>query len=132
MAPFYGGRKELAMNKTLAGLILAISLAACTERAPQVIAVPQTAPAAAPIAPGVMTVAGSATIEVAPDCADMTLTLTTDGARPGAAASQLTKKQGDVIAGMKKLGIADADMKISQTNLNPIYREWPGRGISGY
>ena len=110
------------MKKLLAGLVLATSLAACTERAPQVIAVPQ--PQADVVRPGVMTVTGSATLEVSPDCADLTMTLSTDGAKPGVAAATLAKKQQEVIEAMKQLGIEASDLKISHLTLNPIYKDW--------
>jgi|MudIll2142460700_1097286.scaffolds.fasta_scaffold11696_3 hypothetical protein len=110
------------MKKLLAGLVLATSLAACTERAPQVIAIPQTQ--ATDVRPGAMTVTGSATLEVSPDCADLTMTLSTDGARPAVAATALSKKQQEVIDAMKKLGIEAADMKISHITLTPIYKDW--------
>jgi uncharacterized protein YggE len=119
------------MKKTLAGLVLATSAIvcsiACSERAPQVIAVPQMAPAAAPIAPGVMTVNGSAQLEVSPDCADLTMTLVAESGRPGSAASALTKKQTDLVAAMQKIGIENPDMKISHMNLMPIYYDWPNQ-----
>jgi uncharacterized protein len=116
------------MKNFLAGSVLALSLAACSDRTPQVIAVPQAMPpaaAAAAQAPGAMTVSGSATLEVSPDCADLTMTMSADGAKPGLAAAAIKKKQDDAIAAMKKLGLDAADMKISHINLNPIYRSWP-------
>lgn len=109
--------------KLLAPLVLASSLAACSERPPHVIAMPAQPSAVAQ--PGVMTVQGTATLEVSPDRADMTMTLTADGARAGIAADALGKKQEAVLAAMKELGLTNADIKLSHVTLNPIYREYP-------
>ena len=112
---------------SLSSLALASGLGltvACSDRTPQVIAIPATA--AAPHAqPGAMTVAGTATLEVSPDCADMTMTLSADGARAGVAATALAKKQQAVIAAMQQLGIGAGDIKLSHVTLNPIYRHYP-------
>jgi len=110
------------MKNLIAGLVLATSLTACEGRTPQVIV---QQPGVASVAqPGVMTVTGTATLEVSPDCADLTMTLSADGARAGVAASALTKKQQDVVAAMTKLGIGETDLKISHVTLNPIYKNW--------
>lgn len=110
------------MKKLLAPLVLASALAGCTDRTPQVITMPAQTQAASP---GVMTVSGSATLDISPDCADMTMTMTADGARPGAAATAIGKKQTALLDAMKALGIATSDMKISHVQLNPIYRAYP-------
>ena len=116
----------MTIKNKLAGLLLASSLGlglgACNDRAPQVIAVPSTTN---PVQPGVMTVTGQATLEVSPDCADLTMTLSIDGARPGTAASGLTKKEDELVAALEKLGIPKSDIKLSMMTLNPIYKDWP-------
>ena len=59
------------MSKSpLACLVLASSLFGCADR---VITMP--APAPVTPTPGGMTVSGSATLEVSPDCADVTMTI---------------------------------------------------------
>jgi uncharacterized protein len=118
------------MNKLFAGTLLALSLTACADRTPQVIALQQ--PQAAVAQPGAMTVTGSATLEVSPDCADLTMTLSVDGARPGLAAGSLTKKQQAVVEAMKALGIEASDMKISYMSLNPIYKDWQQNKVITY
>lgn len=119
------------MKKLLAASLVALSLAACSDRTPQVIAVQQPH-AADVVRPGVMTVSGSATLEVSPDCADLTMTLSSDGARPGTAASSLATKQQQVIDAMKKLGIEAANLKISHVTLDPIYKDWPQLKVATY
>ena len=116
------------MTKLLAPALLALSLTACSDRTPQVIAVPQ----AQVVNPGLMTVTGTATLEVSPDCADLTMTLSSDAARPGVAAAALAQKQKDVIAAMNKLGIESKSMKVSQLTLNPIYKDWPQITVATY
>jgi uncharacterized protein YggE len=110
------------MTKLLVRLLFVSTLVACSERTPQVIAVPQLQGAAPP--PAVMTVTGSATLDVAPDCADLTMTIMVERGRPGLAATTLAKKQDDVVATLTRLGLATADIKISLIALNPIYDGW--------
>lgn len=107
------------LKSTLASLALATSLVTgCADKAPQIIAVP--APAAQ-VTPGNMVVTGTATLEVSPDCADITMTLTTDGAKPGIATAAVQEKQEKLVAALKALGVETTDMKLSYLSLNPIY-----------
>jgi uncharacterized protein len=107
------------LKKTLATLVLASSFIACKDPAPQFI----TLPPADVAKPGQMTVTGTATLEVAPDCADLTMTISSDGARPGVATSAVQAKQQQLIAALMKLGIETGDLKLSQLTLQPIYSE---------
>jgi hypothetical protein len=106
------------LKSTLASLALAWSLVACADRcSPQMIAVPS----AAVVKPGEMTVVGTATLEVSPDCADLTMTIVADGARPGAATTAVQAKQQKIIAALATLGVATPELKLSYLTLNPIY-----------
>jgi uncharacterized protein YggE len=67
---------------------------------------------AAPDKPGQMTITGTATLEVSPDCADLTMALTADDLRPGAATSAVEAKETAVVAALKKLGVEGADLKL--------------------
>jgi uncharacterized protein len=97
-------------------LLLALPLvAACHER---VIAV---APAAAEN-PGLMTVTGSATLEVSPDCADLTMTISSDNVKPGAAVTTVDTKETGLVAALTKQGVLPTDMKLSLVTLEPIYQ----------
>ena len=113
------------MKKTLASLLLASSLAAgCQDRPPQVIAVPSMAELDRP---GQMTVTGQATLEVSPDCADMTMTLSADNIRPGAAASAARAEEAGDDRGALKVGVETGDMKLSNSQLDPMYEPNPRR-----
>ncbi len=106
------------MKKTLASLLLASSLLAGCQDRPQVIAIPQTAEIDRP---GQMTVTGQATLEVSPDCADMTITLSVDNLRPGSAAKELERKKQALISALGAIGVETADVKMSNLQLDPIY-----------
>ena len=107
------------LKQSLAALVLASSLTACGDRTPQVIAVP--ANVSDIDRPGNMTVTGQATLEVSPDCADLTITLVADNIKPGAAVKQLEANKQSLIAQLKKIGVETADVKLSTLNLDPIY-----------
>lgn len=109
------------LKSTLASLALASSLVACSDRAPQVI----TMSSPDVKAPGQMTVTGTATLEVSPDCADITMTIVADGGKPGAATSGVQAKQQKIIEAMKQLGVETADLKLSYLTLNPVYEPNP-------
>jgi uncharacterized protein len=108
------------LKHSLAALVLASSLTACGDRAPHVIQIspPQQLDVERP---GQMTVSGQATLEVSPDCADLTITLTTDDLRPGAAVKGLDKKKLALIAALQKIGVENGLLKLSNLRLDPIY-----------
>lgn len=108
------------LKQSLAALVLASSLTACGDRTPQVITVPT--PANADVdKPGQMMINGQATLEVSPDCADLTITLAADHIRPGTAVKQLEEKKQTMITALKKIGVETADVKLSNLQLDPIY-----------
>jgi uncharacterized protein YggE len=107
------------LKRTLASIVLASSLFACSDR---IITVPAPTSVTAPV-PGGMTVTGTATLEVSPDCADITMTIDVDGLRPGIATTSAQTKQQLVVDALKKLGLEAADIKLSTLSLNPHY-EW--------
>lgn len=107
------------LKSTLASVALATSLfTGCADKQPQVITL---APPAAQVTPGNMVVTGTATLEVSPDCADITMTLTSDGAKPGVATASVQDKQEKLITALKALGVETTDMKLSYLSLNPVY-----------
>jgi uncharacterized protein YggE len=107
------------LKRTLASIVLASSLFACSDR---VIAVQTPTSITAP-APGGMTVTGTATLEVSPDCADITMTIDVDGMRPGVATTSAQGKQQAIVDALKKLGLEASDVKLSTLSLTPMY-EW--------
>lgn len=102
------------MTKTLAALALASSLlAACGHD--RIFAVPQSTERSK------MTVTGSATLNVSPDCADLTMTLSSQEARPLAATTDVDKEETALVAALTKAGVAREDLKLSTLSLEPVY-----------
>ncbi len=106
------------MTRLLALLPL---LAACHDR---VIAV---SPAVVGDQPGVMTVTGSATLDVSPDCADLTMTLTAENLRPGIATSTVNALETTLVAALATRGVSPQDMKLSLLSLAPLYDSYPAK-----
>ena len=98
--------------------LVAMFTAACQDR---VIAVAPAPAAAAGDAPGVMAVTGSAVLEVNPDCADLTMTLTADEYRPSQATRAVNQHQTDLVAALHKHGVESEDLKLSLVTLSPVY-----------
>jgi len=113
------------MRKTivasLASLVLATSVLAC-KGPPQIIAMPAPSEVGKP---GQMTVTGIATLEVSPDCADLIMTISADGLRPGLATAAVQAKQHQLLAALATLGIEGSDLKLSTLTLSPIYANTP-------
>jgi uncharacterized protein YggE len=94
--------------------LLALALlAACHDTK---VVVPST-----PTPPGQMTVTGTATLEVSPDCADLTMTLSADNLTPGPATAQVQREEEALVAALQKLGVEGADLKLSYQTLQPVY-----------
>lgn len=117
------------MSKTtLACLVLASSLLGCADRVITMAAPPPVAPT-----PGGMTVSGSATFEVSPDCADVTLTIDVLAAAPGIATSNALLKQNAITSALTKAGVQANDLKLSVVTLGPVYEYIANRNVmKGY
>ena len=98
------------MTKTLLALL---ALTACHDTK---VVMPQSLPQ-----PGQMTITGTATLEVSPDCADLTMTLSSDDGKPGAATTTVQHEEDSLVAALKKLGVEGADLKLSYLTLEPVY-----------
>jgi len=98
------------MTKTLLALL---ALTACHDTK---VVMPQSLPQ-----PGQMTITGTATLEVSPDCADLTMTLSWDDNRPGVATTTVQQEEDSLVAALKKLGVEGADLKLSYLTLEPVY-----------
>jgi uncharacterized protein len=96
------------------------SLVACRSAPPTVIV--HTAEKADPAARQ-MTVTGTATMQIAPDCADLTMTLTGESMRPGPAVDKVRKQQDALLAALRKIGLEDSQLKLSTLGIEPVY-EW--------
>ncbi len=77
-----------------------------------------------------MTVTGTATLDVSPDCADLTMTIAVEQKRPGLATAEVQREEQAVIAALEKAGVAEKDLKLSMLNLSPVYE--PNQVIRGY
>jgi uncharacterized protein YggE len=124
------------LKHTLVRLALAASLLsvpACADRdTPQVVAVP----AMELDRPGNMTVTGTAVLEISPDCADLTMTIVGEGARPGQATAAVQKQQQVLVEALKKIGVEGPDLKLSYLRLDPVYAQthlgFQTQRITGY
>jgi len=79
-----------------------------------------------------LAVSGTGTVKVSPDVADVQLGVqitreTVKAARDDAAAAMT-----EVIAALRNLGIADADIQTSYINIGPVYDYNSGQRITGY
>jgi uncharacterized protein len=120
---------------SLAALLLSSSLAACHDRAPHVITLTPPAPADVQRA-GQMTVTGQATLEVSPDCADLTITLAAEHVRPGTAAKQLEAKKQVLVTTLRAIGVETGDVRLSTLTLDPVFERtpqgWTTQKVQGY
>ena len=111
-------RLALALALALAASLLAVP--ACADRAPpQLVAVP----AVELDKPGNMTVTGTAVLEISPDCADLTMTIVGEGARPGQATAAVQKQQQELVEALEKIGVEGPDLKLSHLRLDPVYAQ---------
>jgi uncharacterized protein YggE len=76
-----------------------------------------------------LTAVGTATIAVSPDCADLTLTVSADAAKPSDALAQARKSEDAVLAALKRKGVADKDLALSTLGVDPNYRNDGGRSV---
>jgi uncharacterized protein YggE len=98
------------MTKTLLSLVL---LAACHDT--------KVIMPSAPTTDHGMTITGTATLDISPDCADLTMTVDSEEARPGQATQAAQAKEQSVIAALEKAGVAEKDLKLSTLQLYPVY-----------
>jgi uncharacterized protein YggE len=99
-------------------LALAACAAACTPNAGAAPAWVAPAPAASP---HLLTITGSATIDVAPDYLDIHMVVTAEDPHPRAAVAALRARQTRLLKGLHDAGVNDADVKTSQLSLSPTY-----------
>lgn len=109
-------------NTILASLPLVALLAACHDT--------RVIMPSAPTLEHGMTITGTATLELSPDCADLTMTVDAEEVRPGLATQSAQHKEQAVIAAIEKAGIAEKDLKLSTLQLYPVYD--PGNVLRGY
>ena len=85
----------------------------------------QITPPAVEIAPGhtLLTVSAEGRAFAEPDMAVFTAGVTTQGANAAEALAQNSRAMTQVIAALKRAGIAERDIQTSNLSLNPIYRD---------
>lgn len=119
------------LKKSLAAIVLASSFAslgaACGDRAPHIIQVQAPRATDTPDRPGQMTVNGQATLEVSPDCADISITIGIENTKTNLAVKQLDQKKLAMIEALNKIGVETGQVKLSSLVLDPVYAV-DGRG----
>jgi uncharacterized protein YggE len=111
--------KELVMTRSTFFFAALSAFAACQR--PQVITLP--AGSAEIEKPGQLQVTGTATLEVSPDCADLTLTLGADSPRPAGATEEVDHRETALVGALAKLGVTPADLKLTRLDLQPVFEE---------
>jgi uncharacterized protein len=107
-------------------LSLAAVVGACTERA-------GAARAEDRIEPGVVQVTGSATLQVAPDVADVQMTLSIEQPTPRQATAALRARQAELLPALRAAGLAGDEIRVSHVGLEPVYAPYPAeQRIRGY
>ncbi len=99
------------------------------------LALPLSGAALADAAPGTITVTGTATVNVVPDLATISLGVTTNGDTAAAAMAANSVALSAVMDRLKAAGIADRDMQTSNLSLNPNWvnnADGTAQEIKGY
>jgi len=99
---------------------LVVVTAACREPAAPP-ALPSTLQMVTTPAVPQFSVTGTAKLELVPDCADVSITITGESARTAQAAAASKAKQDLLMAALAKLGVAKADIKLSGVQLSPVF-----------
>lgn len=81
--------------------------------------------------PGQFTVAGTATLEVPPDVADVRVTVTAEAPSARVAAGHLRTRQAELRRALEQAGLATADVVFSGLTLTPVYDSKSSR-LTGY
>lgn len=113
--------KTLARPATLGGAVLAAA-AAIALAAPAALA--QAAPPAAEsmFRATTLNLSAHGETKIAPDMATITLGVTTEAPTAAAAMQANAARMTQVVAALKRAGLADRDIQTSQLNLSPQYR----------
>jgi uncharacterized protein YggE len=121
----------------LASLVSATAATSACRSEPHVVAVPLSELTRPEVTkPGQVVMTGTATLEVSPDCADLTMTLSVENAKPAAATASVEAEKTALVAALARLGVANADLKLSYLSLGPVYDTempplLPGYRVSG-
>jgi uncharacterized protein len=78
--------------------------------------------------PGVVQVTGIATLQVAPDIADVQMTLSIEEPTPREATAALRTRRAQLLPALRSAGVAGDELRVSQIALQPVYtRDAEGR-----
>lgn len=113
--------------RLLSALIAGLTVAAAApttgcQAEPPTLIVHTASPTATPRQ---VAVTGTATLEVSPDCADLTLTLSATARKSGAAAAEVRAQQARLLAALAKAEVGLEDVKLAQQTISPQH-EWVG------
>lgn len=108
------------MTRTLSTALLALALALPAAACKDPPAMPRSIELVQSPSRPTFTVTGTAQIDVAPDCADITLTISGEAPRTGPAAATAREKQTALLAKLKALGLAAEDIKLSSLRIDPV------------
>jgi len=102
----------------LVALVAGLAIAGCSHTPPHitVYADKQGVP------PRQMVVTGTATLNVSPDCADVTMTVSKISMRPREAVEDVRRRQQALVATLERLGVERGDLKLSTLGIDPRYR----------
>jgi uncharacterized protein len=117
-------------------LLILLPLLACIACCQSAGAMPQGAPAAQPRAdrpPRLLTVTGTATVDVQPDILDVRFVQTAESPRPQRAVQELNKARVELVKGILAAGVKPTDLVFATVQLDEIwdYDARPSR-ITGY
>ena len=83
--------------------------------------------------PGELSVDGIASLQVIPDVADVSMTLSVEQSRPKRAVSKLRAKQAALLGALQAAGVDRSKLALSTVNLHPVHHPHPrNHEIRGY
>ena len=121
---------QTSTRSVAAGVVgaLIVALAALSAHAGPAAA----APTSSDPATHTITVSGSGKVSVVPDVARITLGVTTTQSTVKAARASAARSMTDIIAAIKALGVADADIQTTGLSLYPQYAPGSSTRVAGY
>ncbi len=75
---------------------------------------------------------GIASVDVRPDVADVTITLSVERPRPNAALLELKTQRDGLVAALSEVGISGVNLRSSHTGVSTVYEHRGNREIRGY
>jgi len=126
--PLRHGRKLATIGVLLAVFGLGLGCQPDRAQAPPIV----IGGASSEVARPHVLVNGIATLDIRPDVADVTITLSIERPRPNAALSELRTQRDALVASLSEIGISGVDLRSSHTGVSTVYETRGGREIRGY